>query len=397
LKRKNGRDKRCFHDGALTLHHALLKRYDAFLICRRLKIEAILQKLKWAEKTRNKKMNRFFNMIAGNDGCCILLYGEIGEGVSAGDVARDLVEAEALYGKIDVRINSYGGDAMAGIAIFNALRNSKADITIYIDGVAASIASVIASCGKPVMMSRYAKLMLHNVSGGVFGNTKEVESYVDIMKKIEKTLIGIYSEKTGMTEEEISSRYFDGKDHWLSAEEALRLKFIDGIYDADPVPEESTPEQIYTIFNNRLNTNHKNGMTMFEQLKKRKLFAGCADEASAEEVITELEAKAAMADALKDENRKLKEANEAYEKKEKEAHEAEIETLVDTARLEERISAEEVETFKNVLRNDFANGKKLLDARKGKKRVIQSLGLQKGPELSLWETRMAEIKNNLKK
>lgn len=110
-------------------------------------------------------MNRFFNMIPGNDACCILLYGDIGEheDVRSGDIARELIEAEAAYKKIDVRINSNGGDVYAGIAIFNAFRNSKADITIYVDGIAASMASVIALCGKPVKMSKYARLMLHSV------------------------------------------------------------------------------------------------------------------------------------------------------------------------------------------------------------------------------------------
>ena len=105
-------------------------------------------------------------MIPGTDACCILLYGDIGEyddNVRSGDIARELLEAEALTGKVDVRINSNGGEVYSGIAIFNALKNSKADITIYVDGIAASMASVIALCGKPVQMSRYARLMLHSV------------------------------------------------------------------------------------------------------------------------------------------------------------------------------------------------------------------------------------------
>lgn len=95
-------------------------------------------------------------MIPGTDACCILLYGDIGEyddNVRSGDIARELLEAEALTGKVDVRINSNGGEVYSGIAIFNALKNSKADITIYVDGIAASMASVIALCGKPVQMS----------------------------------------------------------------------------------------------------------------------------------------------------------------------------------------------------------------------------------------------------
>ena len=135
-------------------------------------------------------------MIPGTDACCILLYGDIGEyddNVRSGDIARELLEAEALTGKVDVRINSNGGEVYSGIAIFNALKNSKADITIYVDGIAASMASVIALCGKPVQMSRYARLMLHSVQGGCYGNkdsasipyavsgtgTKTVSLYVD--------------------------------------------------------------------------------------------------------------------------------------------------------------------------------------------------------------------------
>lgn len=344
-------------------------------------------------------MNRFFNLIGGDGRCLILLYGDIGEyNVSSGSVARELVEAEKLYGKIDVRINSYGGDVMTGIAIFNALRNSKADITIYIDGVAASIASVIAACGKPVQMSKYAKLMLHSVSGGAYGNYKEIESYAEAMKDVEKTLVDIYAGRTGMTTEEIKSKYFDGRDHWLSADEALSLGFIDGIYDADPVPEGSTPEQVYSIFQNRLKQQtFQNNPIMFEKLKKRKAFANCADMDAAEKVIDTLEAKAEKADALEAENKKLKVANDGYKQKEKEAHEAQIESLVNEAHEEERIGADEVDTFKNVLRNDFENGKKLLESRKAKRRVMKTIEDESGTKSDPWEARMKEIKENLKK
>lgn len=104
-------------------------------------------------------MERIFNIIPGphEDTCCILLYGEIGDygDVGAEDVVRQIAAAERTYRKIDVRINSVGGDVAAGIAIFNFLRQSAADITIYIDCIAASTASFIAGCGKWVKMSRY--------------------------------------------------------------------------------------------------------------------------------------------------------------------------------------------------------------------------------------------------
>lgn len=122
-------------------------------------------------------MRRFFNVIPGKDAACILLYGEIGEydRVRSGDIARELIEAESVSKRIDVRINSIGGEIFTGMAIFNAFRQSAADITIYIDGVAASMGSVVAACGKPVKMSRYARLMVHSPSGGAYGNADEME------------------------------------------------------------------------------------------------------------------------------------------------------------------------------------------------------------------------------
>ena len=77
-------------------------------------------------------MSKFFNMIPGEKSCTIFLYGDIGNcyDVRSGDIVKELMEAEASYKRIDVRINSNGGDVYSGIAIFNAFRNSKADIHI---------------------------------------------------------------------------------------------------------------------------------------------------------------------------------------------------------------------------------------------------------------------------
>ena len=145
-------------------------------------------------------MKKFFNIIPGEDTCCILLYGDIGDydgNVRSGDIARELLEAEALSGRIDVRLNSNGGEVYAGIAIFNALKNSKADITIYVDGIAASMASVIALCGKPVQMSRYARLMLHSVQGGCYGNKEEMRGCIREIESLEDTLCEMYAARMG--------------------------------------------------------------------------------------------------------------------------------------------------------------------------------------------------------
>lgn len=162
-------------------------------------------------------MKRFFNIIPGKDAACILLYGEIGEydRVRSGDIARELIEAESASRQIDVRINSIGGDIFTGMAIFNAFRQSAADITIYIDGVAASMGSVIAACGKPVKMSRYARLMVHSPSGGAYGNAGEMEETAGMLKALKTLFVKFMppdvkrqrkkSVRSGLTERTIGS------------------------------------------------------------------------------------------------------------------------------------------------------------------------------------------------
>lgn len=333
-------------------------------------------------------MNRFFNLIPSGDSCCILLYGIIGEGqkeVSSTQVASELLEAEMLYKKIDIRINSKGGDVYAGIAMFNAIRNSKADITIYIDGVAASMASVIATCGKRVIMNRYSRLMIHNIQGGCFGNKDELRSCVDELVRLEDLLAEMYSAKTGLSKEQIKNNYFDGKDHWLTAEEALDIGFIDEIYDSEPLPDDTTVEQIYSYYQNKLNTNSKQNK-MIDKLKKIPMFANVASEEDALKRIEELEA----------ENKALKKECEDSRKREKEAIKAELVAILDTAQKEGRFTAECRDGYMVMLEANREAGTKVINSLKPTVRILDLLGDEK-PKTSFFSARMSEIEKNLNK
>ena len=337
-------------------------------------------------------MKRFFNMIPGTEAACILLYGDVGDydRVNSGDIARELIEAEAQYGKVDVRINSKGGDIFVGIALFNAFRNSKADITIYIDGIAASIASVIAACGKPVKMSRYARLMIHSASGGVYGNAEELKEVIDRLASLEETLCDIYAARCGKPREEIKAEWFDGKDHWFTATQALELGLIDEIYDADPVPEDSTVEQVYAIFNNRLNKPQNENQMDFGELRKRPSFANCATDDDVLRHITHLETEAGKVPALQTKVT-------AFENKAKADEQAAIAALVDAAVKDERISEPQRATYVALLTADRTNGEAALQALRPKKRVTNSLNEPAPGTKSPWEKRQAEIRNQLKK
>lgn len=341
-------------------------------------------------------MNRFFNIIPGEDTCCILLYGDIGDNygaVTSGQITRELMAAESAYKNIDIRINSVGGEVYTGIAIFNALRASKANITLYVDGVAASMASVIALCGKPVYMSRYARLMLHSVSGGCYGNKKDLKEVLEQMESLEDTLCQMYAERLGKDTAAVKAAYFDGTDHWLTADEALSLGLIDGIYDADPVPEDSTPEQIYAIFNNRLNEPLNISDMNFEELKKRPQFKDCATEADVLARLDQLEATAGRADSIGKENDTLKAKLKDFEDAAEAAAAAARKALLDAAEKDGRINAETRPVYENLLKEHPDDGKKALAALPTKKMVMDTLqGGNPGDE-SPWEKRQREIRD----
>ena len=345
-------------------------------------------------------MDRFFNMIPGHGTACILLYGDIGDydKVRSGDITRELLEMEASFTSIDARINSNGGDVYAGIAIFNAFRNSKANITIYVDGIAASMASVIALCGKPVYMSRFARLMLHSVQGGAYGNKAELEEVIRNIESLENTLAEMIAGRLKKTVDEIKAAYFDGKDHWLTAQQALDAGLIDGIYDIEEsVPEDSTPDDVYTIFNNRLKTQSQTESQMnLEELRKRPAFKDCTTDEDVLRQIAHLETEAGKVTDLTTEVTNLKKDLKVFQDKAAADEEAAIDGLIQTAFEEGRITEPQKATYKALLKADRTNGEAALKALPAKRRVMNNLH-QPSVEGGAWEKRMAEIEQNLKK
>lgn len=312
-----------------------------------------------SRNSKTKGNMKFFNTIPGDGEVAILLYGDVGDGqkVESGRVVSELLELQARYRKIDVRINSKGGDVFSGIAIYNALKTSKADITIYVDGVAASIAGVIALCGKPLYMSPYAKLMLHSVSGGTWGNASALRRMAGVMEALQEDLARMIAARCGMEAEAVAARYFDEQDHWISAEEAVGMKLADGIYDmtAEDGNAPSSAEEAYQYFNNRLQERPQNDkeMGLIDQMKKMPSFKDANDEQDIIDKVRELENRATKADALE-------RANKAYKEKMEAAEAKEVEAVLDKAVADGRISKEQLPTFKALMASDMANTEALL-------------------------------------
>ena len=308
---------------------------------------------------------KFFNILAGDGVATLLLYGDIGDGfpVESGRIVSELLSLESSYDKIDVRINSRGGDVFSGMAIYNTLRQSKSDITIYIDGVAASIAAIIALCGKPLYMSPYAKLMLHSVSGGTWGNASALRQTADQMEQLEKDLANMIAGRCGMTQEDILAKYFDEKDHWINAAEALQMKLVDGIYEMQPsgdTPE--TAEEIYQYFNNRLDPEPQKEKTMalLEDIQAIPSFKDKADASAVLAHIKTLENKATKVDALQ-------QANEAYKSQIAELQAKEIDTFLNQAVSDGKLTAEQLPSMKKLMSADRATAEELVNSMKPKK------------------------------
>lgn len=161
----------------------------------------------------------------------VLIYGEIGWEVSASYFVRELKALEKDYKQINVRINSAGGSVFEGIAIYNAMRASSATVETYVDGLAASMGSIIALAGSKVHMSMNASIMTHKPSIGGGGDSEELKRKAQLLDDLEATMAGIYAAKTGKTEQECKTAYLNGKDNWFTATQALEHGLVDTLFD----------------------------------------------------------------------------------------------------------------------------------------------------------------------
>ncbi|NGK53892.1 Clp protease ClpP [Escherichia coli] len=180
------------------------------------------------EPKASMKNNSWFRMKAGHKSDAdIYIYDEIGFwGVTAKQFVSDL-NALGNITHINLHINSPGGDVFEGIAIFNALKNHGASITVYVDGVAASMASVIAMVGDPVIMPENAFMMIHKPWGVSGGDADDMRDYADLLDKVESVLLPAYAQKTGKTTDEIAAMLAD--ETWMSGAECLAHGFADQV------------------------------------------------------------------------------------------------------------------------------------------------------------------------
>ena len=159
----------------------------------------------------------------------IYIFDEIGTyGVTAQDFISEIKDLKDM--PINIRINSLGGDVFDGMAMYNVIKRREAKTTVYIEGIAASIATIIALGADEVIMAENSLFMIHNAWGGTSGEAKDMRKTAETLDKITSELTDIYVKKTGLSYDALAEMM--DEETWLNAEEAFRLGFIDTISDS---------------------------------------------------------------------------------------------------------------------------------------------------------------------
>jgi ATP-dependent Clp endopeptidase proteolytic subunit ClpP len=151
----------------------------------------------------------------------IYIYDQIG---GTGIQALDIIKEIAGEGDIDVHINSGGGSVSQGIAIYNSLKQHPGQVNVYVDGLAASIASVITLAGDTVTMAEGSLLMVHLPWTQIAGNAEDLRKEAEVLDQHKETLIDIYASNSSLARDEIEAML--SKETWLTAEEAFELGLI---------------------------------------------------------------------------------------------------------------------------------------------------------------------------
>jgi len=194
----------------------------------------------------NKDVKKFWSWIRDADSGerVLRLEGPIDEDNFWGDeiTPKDFrEELEAEDGDVTLWINSPGGNVFAASEIYTMLRDYKGKITVKIDAIAASAASVVAMAGDTVLMSPSSLLMIHDPSTIAMGNTEDMEHAITVLNEVKEAIINAYADKTGLRRNKIAELMTN--ETWMNAKKAVELGFADDILFSDKKEDESDGDE----------------------------------------------------------------------------------------------------------------------------------------------------------
>lgn len=195
-------------------------------------------------------MKRFWNWVRDEtnpDMRTLRLEGAIAEESWLNDEVTPAAFKDELMsgnGPITVWINSPGGDCIAAAQIYNMLMDYPAEVTVRIDGVAASAASVIAMAGTTVQMSPVSMMMIHNPMTAAIGDTEDMRKAIQLLDEVKESIINSYEIKTGLSRARLS--HLMDNETWMNAKKAMDLGFCDEILfqDADDAAPDGKPVEL---------------------------------------------------------------------------------------------------------------------------------------------------------
>lgn len=162
-------------------------------------------------------------------------------------------ELDSGEGDITVWINSPGGDCIAAAQIYNMLMNYKGNVTVKIDGIAASAASVIAMAGNKVIVSPVSMIMIHNPATIAAGDTSEMQKAIAMLDEVKESIINAYEIKTGLSRTKLS--HLMDAETWMDANSAIEMGFADEIMQRDTQDDEIEIPNVSMTFSRASVTN----------------------------------------------------------------------------------------------------------------------------------------------
>ncbi len=179
--------------------------------------------------------------LARNEGVQINVFDVIGDRWSETPVTAGSIKAaldQAAGADVTININSPGGSAFEGLAIYNLLRNYSGRVVVNVLGLAASAASVIAMAGDEVRIGKAAMLMIHNSSGLCWGTAQDMRDMAAVMDKLDSLMVSIYATRTGTPEADIAALMHQ-TDHYMTGQEAIDAGYADSLLATDASKEPS--------------------------------------------------------------------------------------------------------------------------------------------------------------
>jgi ATP-dependent Clp endopeptidase proteolytic subunit ClpP len=203
-------------------------------------------------KNLKPKFYEILNKSTTDSAVDVRIYGSIpdfnwdtGETNTAEQFVTDFKNLEKDYKRINIHINSPGGNLLEGFAMFNAIAASTADTHTYNDGVAFSLGGLLLFAGKTVHAAQQSLILIHNTQGYAIGDAQDMRETADIMDKFDDIIAGILSNKSGIDKKQVAKTWLAYKDTVLTAEEALYI----GLVDVLETSQADIPQAIHNLYN----------------------------------------------------------------------------------------------------------------------------------------------------